>query len=246
MIRDGDLRCTKCRNDAIISQRYSGQILCRDHFIRDLEAKAKREIRRNRWLRSGDRICVALSGGYASATVLSILLKLTEKRRDIKLDALHIDNGAGVARRSAEEIAASAGVFLQIEKRNPEHTIEEDIAACASGAGIRAVASGKTLDDEAEAVFRAFISGDIRSLGSKSGTEEIRWIYPLETIPAHEVRLYAALHSDWVFDEREERDESGVDIQAVLGAYTARHPSTLYAVYHIGKRIRSCIPDTKQ
>lgn len=221
-------------------------MLCKDHFIHDLEAKAKREIRRNRWLRSGDRICVALSGGSASATVLSILLKLTEKRRDIKLFALHIDCGTGVARRSAEEIASSAGVFLQIEKRNPEHTIEEDIAACASGAGIRTVACGKTLDDEAEAVFRAFISGNIRSLGSESGTEEIRWIYPLETIPAPEVRLYATLHSDWFFVEQEEKDNLGRDIQAVLGAYTARHPSTLYAVYHIGKRIRSCIPDTKQ
>lgn len=246
MMRDGGLRCTKCKNDAIIIQRYSGQMLCKDHFIHDLEAKAKREIRRNRWLRSGDRICVALSGGYASATVLSILLKLTDKRRDIKLFALHIDCGASQARRSAEEIASSAGVFLQIEKRNPEHTIEEDIAAYASGAGIRTVASGKTLDDEAEAVFRAFISGDIRSLGSESGTEEIRWIYPLETIPAPEVRLYATLHSDWFFVEQEEKDNLGRDIQAVLGAYTARHPSTLYAVYHIGKRIRSRIPDTKQ
>jgi len=221
-------------------------MLCKDHFIYDLEAKAKREIRRNRWLRSGDRIGVALSGGYASAALLSILLKLTDKRRDIKLVALHIDCGAGVARRSAEEIATSAGVFLQIEKRSPEHTIEEDIAAYALSAGIRTIACGKTLDDEVETIFKAFISGNIRSLGSKPGTEEIRWIYPLETIPSPEIRLYANLHSDGVFVEREEKDNLGRDIQAVLGAYTARHPSTLYAVYHIGSRIRSRIPDTKQ
>lgn len=246
MMEDGGLRCTKCRNDAIISQRYSGQKLCRDHFIRDLEAKAKREIRRNRCLRSGDQIGVALSGGPASAAVLSILLKLIKKRGDIKLVALHIDNGVGETRRSAEEIAASAGVLLLMRKRNPEHTIEEDIAECASGAGITTVACGKTLDDGAEAVFKAFISGDIRSLESGSGTEEIRWIDPLEIIPAAEVRLYAALHSDGIFIEHEERDVLSRNIQAVLGAYTARHPSTLYAVYHIGRRIRSCISDTKQ
>jgi len=246
MMKDGSLRCSKCRNDAIISQRYSGQRLCREHFIRDLETKAKREIRRNHWLQSGDRIGVALSGGVASAAVLSILLRLTEKRHDIKLTALHIDNGAGEARRSAEEIAASVGVFLQIQKRNPKHTIEEDIAAAASGAGISAVACGKTLDDEAEAVFKAFISGNIRSLGSESGTEKIRWIYPLETIPEPEVNLYATLHSDGVYVEREETEEKDGDIRVVLGAYTARHPSTLYAVYHIGRRIRSYIPDTKQ
>lgn len=248
MIEDGGLRCTKCRNDAIISQRYSGQKLCREHFIRDLETKAKREIRRNRWLISGDQIGVALSGGGASAAVLSILLKLAGKRRDIKLVGLHIDNGAGKARRSAEEIAVSAEVLLHVRKRNPEHTIEDDIAASALDAGITTVACGKTLDDEAEAVFKAFVSGDIRSLGSGSGsgTEEIRWIYPLETIPADEVQLYATIHSEGVFFEQKERKGLSGDIRAVLGAYTTRHPSTLYAVYHIGRRIRSCIPDTKQ
>ncbi len=246
MISDGGLRCTKCRNDAIISQRYSGQMLCRDHFIRDLEGKAKREIRRNQWLRSGDRIGVALSGGAASAALLSILLRLTEKRRDIKLCALHIDTGEGKARRSAEEIATSAGVLLLVHKRNSGHTIEEDISACASAAGITAVAYGKTLDDEAETIFKAFVSGDIRSLGSGSGPEEICWIYPLETIPTTEVRLYAALHFDGVIFVEEEGDELSGNIRRILGAYTSRHPSTLYAVYHIGRRIRSCIPDTKQ
>ena len=246
MIMDGGLRCTKCRNDAIISQRYSGQKLCREHFIRDLEAKAKREIRRNQWLISGDQIGVALNGGGASAAVLSILLKLAGKRRDIKLVALHIDCGVVEARRSAEEIAVSAGVLLHVRKRNPEHTIEEDIASSALDAGITTVACGKTLDDEAEAVFKAFVSGDIWSLGSGSGTEEIRWIYPLETIPADEVALYATLHSEGGLFEQKERDGLSGDIRSVLGAYTTRHPSTLYAVYHIGRRIRSSIPDTKQ
>ncbi len=246
MMSDSGLRCTKCRNDAIISQRYSGQMLCRDHFIHDLEAKAKREIRRNQWLRSGDRIGVALSGGAASAALLSILLKLTHKRCDIKLVGLHIDNGAGEARRRAEEIATSAGVLLQIKKRSPEHMIEEDIAACASDAGITAIACGKTLDDGAEDIFRAFVSGDIRSLGSGSEPEEICWIYPLETIPTTEVRLYASIHFDGFFVEKEEKDKKAGDIRGVVGAYTSRHPSTLYAMYHIGRRIRSCIPDTKQ
>ena len=39
------MKCSKCRREAIIYQRYSGLHLCEQHFNRDFEAKAKRAIR---------------------------------------------------------------------------------------------------------------------------------------------------------------------------------------------------------
>ncbi|HIJ06196.1 MAG: hypothetical protein XE11_1487 [Methanomicrobiales archaeon 53_19] len=242
----GDLYCTHCRSHAIITQHYSGQKLCREHFIVDLEAKAKREIRRNLWLRSGDRIGVALDGGPASAALLTLMMKITEKRSDIELYAIYIDEEGKDSRRIAEAIAAAARVSILVMKREAGRKMNENLAECASGAGITTIACGKNLDEEAEAVFKAFVSGDIDSLSSVCEPGKIRWIYPLETIPAAELWLYAALHYDGVTFHHEEKEEFSQKIQAVLGAYTARHPSTLYAVYHIGRRIRSCISDTKQ
>jgi hypothetical protein len=53
--------------------------LCSEHLILDIEAKAKKAIRKNRWLASGDRIAVALSGNPSSAAVLLFLRKLVGK-----------------------------------------------------------------------------------------------------------------------------------------------------------------------
>ncbi|MFQ6063498.1 MAG: tRNA lysidine(34) synthetase TilS, partial [Methanosarcinales archaeon] len=36
------MKCTKCNNNAIIYQKYSGVHLCKEHFIYDVERKIKR------------------------------------------------------------------------------------------------------------------------------------------------------------------------------------------------------------
>ena len=70
------MQCNKCRRDAILFQEYSGQHLCKYHVEADVEAKAKYEIRRNRWMTPGDHIAVALSGGKNSSALLYFLKKL--------------------------------------------------------------------------------------------------------------------------------------------------------------------------
>ncbi len=246
-MEDFGMRCSKCRNDAIISQRYSGQSLCRDHFIRDLEGKAKREIRRNHWLASGDLIGVPLDGRAASAALLTLLARITGKRRDIGLYALSRDDGDPEAEKRIEEIAAAAGVSVLVWKRDPTKQVREDLAAFASGAGITTIACGKTLDDGAEAVLKAFVSGEIQSLLSGSAPETIRWIYPFEVVPAEEVRLYASLwHDNVPAVDPDGNDELSLKIRDLQQAYTARHPSTRHAVFRLGRRIRFSAPDTKQ
>lgn len=241
-----NLRCTKCWNDAIITQHYSGLCLCEDHFIIDLEGKAKREIRRNRWLRTGDRIGIALSGGASSAALLTLLVKLTKNRRDITLAALHIDEGCFDARRGAEAVASSADVECIVWKRNPMRSIKDEIAWHASEAGINVIAWGRNLDDEAQAIVTAFISGDIGVLSDDHVAEQIRWIYPFEMIPRDEILLYARLHHhDLCFDSKKEADLYA-DVRELLINYTARHPSTLYSVYQLGNRIRRGMPEAKQ
>ena len=81
------------RETADAFQPYSGKHLCPVHFIKDVEAKAKRTIRMHRWLHPKDHIAVALSGDSVSAALLFFLSKLTGNRRDIRLSAITIDPG---------------------------------------------------------------------------------------------------------------------------------------------------------
>ncbi|HQD25394.1 MAG TPA: tRNA(Ile)-lysidine synthase, partial [Methanoculleus thermophilus] len=75
------MKCSKCRREAIIYQRYSGLHLCEQHFNRDFEAKAKRAIREHRWIQSGDTVAVALSGDGDSSALLYFLSRLLRERR---------------------------------------------------------------------------------------------------------------------------------------------------------------------
>jgi hypothetical protein len=95
------MQCSKCRNKGIIYQPYSGQHLCRDHFISDFEAKAKRAIRMHKGIRSGDHIAVVLDGNPAAGALLVFFRNLTGKRKDIRVSEIK-STGTGA------EIMASA------------------------------------------------------------------------------------------------------------------------------------------
>ena len=235
-------QCTKCHHPAIISQRYSGLHLCREHFIRDLEGKAKREIRKNRWLRPHDRIGVAISGGAASAAALTLLLKLTGKRQDIGITALHIDEGDTDVTERVQRLAA--GLDLSVGCRDPSRDLKEDIQLLAEGC--TAVATGATLDEEAAAVMAAFVSGEIASLIETEDPDCIRWISPFLMIREDEVRLYATLHHDEVFPDKPDREGLAGAVRDILRNYTDRHPSTLYAVSNLGGQIRRAAGDPKE
>ncbi|MDO9539216.1 MAG: hypothetical protein Q7J09_04335 [Methanocalculus sp.] len=191
-------RCSRCKKDAIHFQAYSGLHLCREHFIQDLERKVKREIRKNRWLRHGDRIGVPLNGGRQTATLLHLLQTITRGRRDIEIISLSSDTG------------------------------------------LTAIALGNTLDDDAVSTLTGFVSGDISRILNTGAdpSDKIRGISPLATIPTEEVDLYAALLE--LSGDEDMNDEVGLesDLRSILSKYSRRHPSTLYAVSHIGESIR--------
>ena len=84
------MKCSKCLQDAIIFQPYSGLHLCGQHIIADVEAKAKKVIRAHGWLKSGDHIAVFLSGDQSSSALLYFLKKLTAQRHDIRITAIII------------------------------------------------------------------------------------------------------------------------------------------------------------
>jgi len=88
------MQCSICHNDPVIYQPYSGQHLCREHFIASVDAKVKRDIRRHHWLLPNDHIGVLHDGDLTGKTLLFFLTNLTRDRKDIRVSA--ISAGAGI------------------------------------------------------------------------------------------------------------------------------------------------------
>lgn len=105
--------CTKCDAPAVTHIRYSGQRLCREHFLRFFDERAKAEVAAQGRLPKGT-VAVALSGGKDSVSLLHFLHGLTRERRDVDLVAVSVDEGiAGYrdgALRICEQVTKDLGV----------------------------------------------------------------------------------------------------------------------------------------
>ncbi len=85
--------CSNCRKPAVINRKHEGRHLCKTHFFRSFEKKAKATMSKYDMVGRDDIICVALSGGKDSCATLYFLHKLFGKRPDIRIFALTIDEG---------------------------------------------------------------------------------------------------------------------------------------------------------
>ena len=82
-----------CCNEKPVISLYSGEKLCKSHFIEYFENKVFKTIRQFDLLNKEENIGVALSGGKDSLTVLSILNRLSKENPKIKISAIAIDEG---------------------------------------------------------------------------------------------------------------------------------------------------------
>lgn len=87
------MKCSICGEDAVSYRRYEGRYLCRSHFFRATEREIARTIAMNGLIAKKDHIAVGLSGGKDSTILLYALSKIAEKRRDMKLSAILVDEG---------------------------------------------------------------------------------------------------------------------------------------------------------
>lgn len=259
------MRCDKCRRGAIIFQRYSGLHLCEDHFNADFEAKAKRAIRTHHWMKSGDHIAVALSGGKDSSSLLYFLKKLTAQRRDITLSAITVDEGIGGYRdpSRAVHIAESLGTDCLTATFRDAYgvTVDEivakkgDTCSCsycgvlrrslinriAREHGVTKLALGFNLDDEAQSVLMNVLRGDANRLlrPQRDVKGMVPRIRPFMYIPEREVALYALLHVKGFEKGRCPYAHNALraDVRGMLNDYAFRHPSTKYSLVNGGERL---------
>lgn len=182
--------CTKCGSTPVIIRRKSsGQLLCKDCFIRSVTDKVLKGIRKNKLIEKGDKVAVALSGGKDSVMVLDILNSFYE-RNIIDLFAITIDEGINGYRKHGVDIAIKNASNMGIDHRIVSFkdclgkTLDEILAsepnhgACtycgvfrrgiinkvARGEAATKIATGHNLDDETQAILMNYLEGNIDNL----------------------------------------------------------------------------------
>ncbi|MBV8207385.1 MAG: tRNA lysidine(34) synthetase TilS, partial [Acidobacteria bacterium] len=178
-------------------------------------------IRRHEFIRPGDRVGVAVSGGADSVALLRLLLEL-RSRLGVVVLALHVNHGLRGAESALDQalvtgLAAQLGVEAQVRTvdcrgcaRQYGLSLEAAgrrlryaaFAEIASECRLDCVATGHTLDDQAETVLLKLLRGAwTRGLAGiypsvqKSGFRIVR---PLLGIRRAELRQYLeALGQGW-------------------------------------------------
>jgi len=216
--------CDKCRDRAVIYQRYSGKHLCARHFEEDVHRKVKQVLRKYRIFGGPSKIAVAVSGGKDSISLLYILKSLFSYRKDLELVAVAIDEGIAGYRSDTIDVARAVAERLEedLEIRSFDETfgITTDYAASlgaeqgpctfcgvlrknllnrtARELGADALATGHNLDDESQTVLLNYLRGDLDRLyrlrPRKALEGLVPRIKPLRRVPEREVALYAVIH----------------------------------------------------
>ena len=87
------MKCSFCKNDAIIYLSYSKKFLCDKHLVRSLEKRVGNNIRKYGMITSKRKIGVGISGGKDSLTLLYVLKELLGDNRKIEIVGITIDEG---------------------------------------------------------------------------------------------------------------------------------------------------------
>ena len=184
------MKCDHCGYDAVTFIRYNGAHLCAHHFMKYVEKRVKREIRKQIDLKPGDKIAVAVSGGKDSMVTLHLLNETFKDRNDIEIHCITIDEGIEGYRPSSIEI-----VRRYCEKESiPFHLISfkdmfgltmdqvaplsGDSSPCtycgvfrrkcmntvAKEIGANYLATGHNLDDMSQSIMMNFVRGDVERL----------------------------------------------------------------------------------
>ena len=116
-------QCSRCKSDAVIFQAYSGQHLCSHHLHSSIRKKTSKELRlqlnlpKNARKEDGTpfKILVAISGGKDSAVLLTMIVDIIGKRRDIEIIAGCVDEGIDGYRSPSLKCARDLAENLDIE-----------------------------------------------------------------------------------------------------------------------------------
>src|SRR3989344_3464680 len=178
--------CKICKTTPVITLPNSNVSLCKSCFIRYFDKKVYKTIRQFKLIDKNDHIIVGVSGGKDSLTLLSILNKIAETKKDLKVQALLIDEGIKNYRdktiKDAKEFCKKNKIKLHIYSYKKEfgYTLDEmikklKINSCAICVVLRRyllnkksreleatkLAVGHNLDDEAQSILMNQLKNNI-------------------------------------------------------------------------------------
>ena len=108
------MQCSKCSNNPVISLQHGN--LCKNHFIDYFEEKVFKTINKYQLIGRNEKLCVAVSGGKDSLTVLYLTKKYLEKNSlpSTNISALAVDEGIDQYREKT---------LIDLKKFCTEHSI---------------------------------------------------------------------------------------------------------------------------
>jgi uncharacterized protein (TIGR00269 family) len=266
------MKCSKCKNPAIVYQKYSGLHLCKDHFVEDVERKVKREIRKQLMVEGGDRVAVALSGGKDSSSLLYMLKKIFHDRSDLEFFAITVDEGIkdyrDITIKNAEKLTTEFGMkhFCFSFKQEFDFSLDEIVAKkfeqapctfCAvlrrriidrkaKELGATKVATAHNLDDEVQTILINYIRGDIERLGRLRGRREefVPRIKPLMDVPEREIALYGIVKGIPIITRQcpYAKLSFRFTVRKMLNEFEKKYPGTKYSLMRGYERILELLP----
>jgi hypothetical protein len=201
------MQCSKCKNEGIIFQPYSGQHLCRDHFIADFEAKAKRAIRLHMGMQPGDHIAVARNGDFAGDALLFFLRRLTAKRKDIRVSE------------------------IMVTGKMP------DIMDKVHDSGVTKIFFSTPLEEASASVLADILRGEVERCFPTDNTIPVINPFahiPAEEITTY-ARINGIMGT--AIKPMPENDQVYIDVKTLLSEYSRRHPAAPHAVLNLGESL---------
>jgi uncharacterized protein (TIGR00269 family) len=213
--------CKNCSLKPVIELTNNNVKLCKSCFVKYFEKKAFRTISKYELIDSKDVIGVAVSGGKDSFTVLNIINLLANKKRDIKVKVIAIDEGIqnyrdlSLLKKYCKENNLDLNIYsFKKEFGMPLDIIKDKIhlkpcSACgvlrrlllnskARELKVDKLATGHNLDDEAQNVLMNLFRGNLERsarLGPTTGIRKykrfIPRIKPLYFLTEKEVATYS-------------------------------------------------------
>lgn len=215
------MKCDKCNEVAVYARKYSGENLCSGCFSNSILRKTAKTISKYNMINNNDLVCVAVSGGKDSLSLLDILSKMS-KTHNFQIKVVTIDEGIPSYRNEALEIVKNFCTKLNVEYkvysfkdlfdltldealhlRDDEKTSSCSICGtlrrraidyAANDIGSKIVATAHNLDDTLQSFFINLLSGDTNKIGwmdPDTSRNSLQRIKPFCEIYESEIVFYA-------------------------------------------------------
>lgn len=247
------MKCDVCEEKAV----FSKPSLCKDHFIAHIHTSVEKTIVKHHLCSKDDTICVAVSGGKDSVSLLVILYEL-----GYKVSGLAIDEGiAGYRPKTLvdlKKVCSERNIPLEIVSfkdaigKDLDDVVKNQHPCSVCGVFRRyllnvhaekfdVIATGHNLDDEAQAVLMNLVKGNtdlllrthVRTPEQKGFVPRIK---PFAFLTEKEILAYAILRGfDLHFVECPYVSESLRDqVRSVLNAQAQKDSSLKLKLFEAG------------